>query len=106
MRLWFRRLIRPADAENDRLKAALYSARQGFLLMDDRLYERPGIDDEALDSIDDYAGDQLAALCEIAGHEVEDDQCGMPSHRFCVWCRASMPGIPVGNYLPVPEESK
>ncbi len=31
-------------------------------------------------------------LCFIAGHSPVRDQCGMPKHDFCVWCRKSMPG--------------
>ena len=26
-------------------------------------------------------------LCNTFGHDIEDDQCGIPEHRYCVWCQ-------------------
>lgn len=28
----------------------------------------------------------IAKLCKLLGHQIEDDQCGIPEHRYCVWC--------------------
>jgi hypothetical protein len=27
-----------------------------------------------------------AILCNHYGHEIVDDQCMIPDHRYCVWC--------------------
>lgn len=34
-------------------------------------------------------------LCAAYGHKCVNDQCGMPGHRFCVYCSTSMPNSPV-----------
>ena len=49
------------------------------------------IDDDWDDS-DDYILDMVQAavdgvLCNVYGHEIVDDQCMIPEHRYCVWCR-------------------
>lgn len=28
----------------------------------------------------------MEKLCELLGHQIEDDHCGIPSHRYCTWC--------------------
>lgn len=33
-----------------------------------------------------------AAVCRVYGHRPERDQCGIPAHDYCGWCRASTPG--------------
>lgn len=30
-------------------------------------------------------------------HLVENDQCGMPEHRYCLWCRRPFPHYPLGS---------
>ena len=25
-------------------------------------------------------------LCRTYGHEIIDDQCGIPAHRYCIYC--------------------
>jgi hypothetical protein len=37
--------------------------------------------------VDDAIEALFAALCGVAGHRIIDDQCGLPEHRFCVFCR-------------------
>lgn len=32
-----------------------------------------------------------STLCFFGGHEVIDDGCGRPEHRFCLLCRAPFP---------------
>ena len=51
----------------------------------DEKYEYPmdGEDDEILDEIEMAV---KAILCKRYGHEIENDQCGIRSHRYCVWC--------------------
>lgn len=29
--------------------------------------------------------------CKLAGHQPERDQCGIPEHDACTWCRKHMP---------------
>lgn len=44
-------------------------------------------------SSDDFAlietgiEDVIARMCSVVGHEWEHDQCGIPSHQFCLYCR-------------------
>lgn len=40
-------------------------------------------DDGTLDRIERVVKD---ALCAEFGHEIEDDHCGIPEHRYCVYC--------------------
>jgi hypothetical protein len=42
-----------------------------------------GSDDELHDRIKDALN---AVLCAEYGHEIIDDQCGIPSHAGCAWC--------------------
>lgn len=43
--------------------------------------------DDSADAITDEIEDAVKAiLCRHFGHEIEDDQCGIPEHRYCVWC--------------------
>lgn len=47
-------------------------------------------------SSDDFAlieagiEDVIARMCGVLGHEWEHDQCGKPSHQYCVHCRTSI----------------
>lgn len=35
---------------------------------------------------DDIEHAVLDALCAAFDHEIVDDQCGIPRHRYCVYC--------------------
>ena len=62
-------------------------AVQQFLLdtvMDDPSWPDDGSDDALSDELEEAVA---AILCRHYGHEVIDDVCGIPSHRFCVYCR-------------------
>jgi len=48
-------------------------------------YPMDGSDDDVLDEIEASVS---AILCQRYGHEIIDDQCGIPEHRFCVYCQA------------------
>ena len=52
----------------------------------DEKYEWPedGSADVTIDLIEDAVNN---ILCRTFGHEIIDDQCEIPSHRYCVWCR-------------------
>lgn len=40
------------------------------------------------------------SLCWVLGHEVEDDHCGKPEHRHCVFCHQLFPcGIVHNGHL-------
>lgn len=60
----------------------------------DEKYDFPmnGDDDDAHDRIESAT---LAALCAEYGHEIENDQCEIPEHRFCLYCnrRATSLGL-------------
>ena len=55
-----------------------------------------GSDDEITNQITDAA---MAIVCGCYGHYVEQDQCGNPEHRYCLWCQKRFPNIEVGNYF-------
>jgi len=51
----------------------------------DEKYEYPmdGSDDDLLDEIQTAVN---AIICGRYGHEIIDDMCMKPEHRFCSWC--------------------
>jgi len=55
-------------------------------------------DDEELGNLLEAAICNL--LCDRYGHQVADDQCMKPDHRFCVWCHKGMPNQPIGKVTP------
>jgi len=57
----------------------------GDTVMMDEKYEYPsdGSGDELLDRIESAVN---WVLCAEHGHNIVDDHCGMPLHRFCEWC--------------------
>jgi hypothetical protein len=48
-------------------------------------YELPadGSDDDLLEQVEKAVQN---IFCAHYGHQIEDDQCGKPEHRFCIWC--------------------
>lgn len=67
------------------------------LVTPDRLADRYGDDRvfahdwpwEVFERVQKWAA---RALCLIAGHQAERDQCGRPEHDHCLWCKRAMPG--------------
>ena len=53
-------------------------------ILDDK-YEFPvdGSDDALLEEVEAAV---LGILCRAYGHDIIDDQCMKPEHRFCVYC--------------------
>ena len=51
----------------------------------DEKYDFPmgGSEDALLEEIEAAV---LAIFCRAYGHEIIDDQCGIPAHRFCIYC--------------------
>jgi hypothetical protein len=62
---------------------ALYSFVKDGIIDDQYGYPMNGEDDAVLTEIE-AAVDEV--LCRLYGHEVIDDQCGKPEHRYCMWC--------------------
>lgn len=54
----------------------------GDTILDDPSYT--GDDDPLLDEIEQTVN---RLICDHYGHEIEDDQCMIPAHRYCIWCR-------------------
>ena len=46
-------------------------------------WPRDGSADTTLDLVESAVD---GVLCATFGHEVVDDQCMIPEHRYCVWC--------------------
>lgn len=67
-------------------------------MLDDVDWSQWNDDDEQLATA--VADAVKGLLCERYGHEVIDDQCGIPSHRYCVYCNRGMPDMPVGRVEP------
>ena len=44
----------------------------------------------------------LRPLCAAVGHEVIDDQCGRPAHRYCPWCHTRCSDAPLTDPPPAP----
>lgn len=49
----------------------------------EKMEYNPSRDDPILDELE---ARMAAYLCEVYGHDIEDDQCGIPEHRYCVGC--------------------
>lgn len=50
-----------------------------------------GRDDFPMDGSEDDDHDRIESavldtMCAIYGHEIIDDQCGIPEHRYCAYC--------------------
>lgn len=43
-------------------------------------------DDSADTTLDLIQSAVDAVLCNTFGHEIVDDQCMIPAHRYCMWC--------------------
>jgi hypothetical protein len=52
-------------------------------ILDDPSYASDGSDDALLEEIEEAV---YAILCRAYGHDIVDDQCGIPAHRYCVYC--------------------
>lgn len=46
-------------------------------------YPMDGSHDDLLDELESVVNE---ILCREFGHEIEDDQCMIPEHRYCVSC--------------------
>lgn len=42
--------------------------------------------DEQFERIDTISRDLFGAFCDVLGHELIDDMCRIPEHRFCIYC--------------------
>ena len=52
----------------------------------DAKYGWPMDDGSADDLSDEIEAAVNAILCREFGHEIEDDQCMIPEHRYCAYC--------------------
>lgn len=46
-------------------------------------YPEDGSDDSLHSEVEEAVN---VIFCRTYGHEIIDDQCGIPAHRFCVYC--------------------
>lgn len=61
---------------------------------DDNLFwylDSKGVPDIYLDLIIAGFEHTHEAACSILGHYVVDDDCGIPSHRYCIYCNRRFP---------------
>lgn len=69
--------------------------RQIALLTGDGIWDDPdllALPQPQQDAVEEACERLAVALCEVIGHEVERDQCGIPDHDFCLWCRTGCSG--------------
>jgi hypothetical protein len=59
-----------------------------FLADDILTEERYGYPDDgsADDLLEEIEAAVYGILCRTYGHDIIDDQCGIPEHRFCIYC--------------------
>ena len=51
-------------------------------------------DDDSADEPHDRIEQAMnEAMCAEFGHEIVDDQCNIPEHRYCVWCMKREPTL-------------
>jgi hypothetical protein len=62
---------------------ALHQFVHDGIIEDQHGYPMNGNDDDVLTAIE-AAVDEV--LCRLYGHQIEDDQCGIPAVGFCIWC--------------------
>jgi hypothetical protein len=69
--------------------------RELWLIVVDRMYEHVPEGPE-WDWFEEHVELPVRALiCELKGHQVIDDQCGKPEHRFCTVCGVRQPNAEV-----------
>lgn len=44
----------------------------------------------------------MRVLCSLGGHQVVDDQCRMPAHRYCIDCQTRFPNGMTDRMAPYP----
>lgn len=69
-------------------------ARTLWMHVVDMMPDEDREDDETLDRIEQVVKDDL---CVEFGHEIIDDQCNRPEHRFCVYCTRMFPNAEVSS---------
>jgi len=52
-------------------------------VLDDPSYATDGSHDDLLEEIEAAV---YGILCRTYGHDIIDDQCGIPAHRYCIYC--------------------
>lgn len=60
-------------------------------------YPMDGSDDAVHDEIEAAVN---AVLCRRYGHEIIDDMCMLPEHRYCIWCLRTEPALQTAEALP------
>jgi hypothetical protein len=73
--------------------------RELWLDVVDRMYDVLGLEnltDEQTNWLVDHIEVPVRALvCQLEGHKVVDDQCGIPEHRYCLICGDRQPNAEV-----------
>jgi hypothetical protein len=71
-------------------------------LIDD-VFEDPSYDDSHDDLLAEIEATVDAILCRTYGHDIVDDQCMIPAHRFCLYCGRREGTITIAEAEPVNE---
>lgn len=70
-------------ADRPKWVRALHLFMTDTIIDDEYGYPMNGADDDILERIETAVN---GVLCGEYGHVIEQDQCGIPSHAYCVWC--------------------
>lgn len=51
------------------------------------------ISDASFDKIHDILISATTMICDYLGHVPCPDQCNLPAHDYCIWCKTPTPGM-------------
>lgn len=80
----------PVAAERPKWVKVIHAFLVDGIIDDEFEYPMDGSQDFILDEIERVVNE---VMCRQFGHEIEDDMCMKPEHRYCVWCRRREPDI-------------
>lgn len=74
----------------EKLSKPITDPRRILLDVDGKVIDQDELDDAAYALwYEDLYLPTMEFLCTYYGHEIVDDQCGLPEHRYCMYCEAS-----------------
>lgn len=75
------------------MQATILNASDSYVDTDDYSKTFTEEDWEKIAFVDDVCEIANKTICDKYGHTVVDDQCCKPEHRYCLFCKASLPHV-------------